>query len=99
MHAQCGDEVVIGGTPTEIEFELQLIIGAPNNCGICKSRFVVLPAGAPLKATSQDHLMEVSFESSVEEPIYFHISSSHFDFNSSYSVEMNWVPRPRAPKE
>lgn len=89
---QCGDEVCcVGGTPTEIEFELQLSAQAPNNFGICHCGLAVLPSGSH---NDDDTLFEIPFDASSEEPLYFHITSNHFDSNSSYSVEMNWVLRP-----
>lgn len=93
INNQCGEEMVcIGGTPTEIEFELQLTAQAPNHCGICQCALAVLPAGAPdYPSKDQDTLMEIAFDASSEEALHFRISSSHFDSNSSYSVEMSWV--------
>lgn len=92
---QNGVEVLIGGTPNEIEFELQLRAQAPNQCGICRCGLAVLPAKAPDLPASADHLLDLGFDASSEEPLQFHIASSHFDSNSSYSIEMNWVRRPR----
>jgi len=95
---QIGDEVCcVGGTPTEVEFDLQLTAQAPNHCGICRCRLAVLPAGS-LGGNDKDAdaaLMELIFDASAEEPLHFHITSSHFDSNSSYSVALNWVLPPR----
>jgi len=96
MNNQCGDEVPLGGTPTEVEFELQLTTQAPNHCGICQCNLAVLPAGAPSNPTKEDRLLDLTFDASCEESLHFHIASIYFDFNSVYSVEMNWVLRPRA---
>jgi len=96
LNNQCGDAVFIGGTPTEIEFQLQLTAQAPNHCGICQCRLAVLPAGTAGSLAEQDHLLGIIFNASYEEPLRFHIASTHFDSNSSYSVEMNWVLRPHA---
>jgi len=98
MSIQSTDEVCIGGTPTEVEFELQLTAQAPNPGGICQCRLAVLPAGAPYMPTEKENLMNLAFDASSEEPLHFHISSNHFDSNSSYSVALNWVLRPRARK-
>mmetsp|Transcript_53888 Transcript_53888/g.98523 ORF Transcript_53888/g.98523 Transcript_53888/m.98523 type:complete len:772 (-) Transcript_53888:84-2399(-) len=84
------EEVTIGGSPTEVEFELQLTAQAPDHCGICQCVLAVLPAGLS-EANQQDTLMQIVFKSSAEEPLHFQICSSHFDFNSSYSVELAWV--------
>lgn len=94
LNNQC-DEVFIGGTPTEIEFELQLIARAPNNSGICKCCLSVLPAGTSDAPTEQETLLDLEFDASSQEALHFHIASSHFDSHSSYSVEMHWVLRPK----
>lgn len=91
LNGQC-EEVYVGGSPSEVEFELQLTVQAPNQCGICRCAFAVLPAGSHDQA--QDPLMEVGFDASAEEHLHFYISSSYFDSNSSYSVSLNWVLRP-----
>eukprot|EP00930_Biecheleria_cincta_P026288 TRINITY_DN18548_c1_g1_i1.p1 TRINITY_DN18548_c1_g1~~TRINITY_DN18548_c1_g1_i1.p1 ORF type:complete len:782 (-),score=120.18 TRINITY_DN18548_c1_g1_i1:182-2527(-) len=82
--------ICLGGSPTEVEFELLLRVQAPGPCGICCCSLVVLqPDSQP-----PEPLMEVSFDASAEEPLHFHLSSSHFDSNSTYSVDLNWVLRP-----
>jgi len=85
----------LGGSPTEVEFELQLTVQAPNHCGICRCALAVLPAGAHDRALDgQDPLLKMVFDVSVEEHLHFIIASSHFDSNSSYSVALNWVLCP-----
>jgi len=90
LNGQC-DEVFIGGSPTEVEFELQLIAQAPNVCGIFRCSLAVLPTGTADDQASKA-LMEMLFDASAEEQMSFHISSSHFDSNSSYIVSLNWSP-------
>lgn len=85
----------IGGSPTEVDFQLQLYAEAPNICGISRCALAVLPANAPAHCEPQHKLMELGFDASAEEHLFFHISSSHFDSNSSYSVDLNWVLCPR----
>lgn len=90
------EEVCLGGSPTEVEFELQLKVQAPSPCGICRCSLAVLQpesANGPLEQ-SNDALLEVSFDASAEEHLHFYISSSYFDSNSSYTVALNWVLRP-----
>jgi hypothetical protein len=88
-------EVCLGGSPTEVEFELQLTVNAPNHCGICSCSLAVLPAGAHDRALEEeDLLLKMVFDASVEEHLHFLITSSHFDSNSSYSVALNWVLCP-----
>lgn len=88
-----GGGICLGGSPTEVEFELLLRVQAPGPCGICCCTLVVLQ---PEDTCSQppEPLLEVSFDASAEEPLHFHLSSSHFDSNSTYSVDLNWVLRP-----
>eukprot|EP00929_Paragymnodinium_shiwhaense_P115443 TRINITY_DN8431_c0_g1_i1.p1 TRINITY_DN8431_c0_g1~~TRINITY_DN8431_c0_g1_i1.p1 ORF type:complete len:799 (-),score=142.36 TRINITY_DN8431_c0_g1_i1:117-2513(-) len=85
------DEVSLGGTATELEFELQLTVKAANHCGICQCALAVLPAGAD--EAQLDELVQIQFEASAEEQLRFYISSSHFDSNSCYCVLLNWVLR------
>lgn len=90
------EELCLGGSPTEVEFELQLKVQAPSPCGICRCSLAVLQpesATSPLEQ-SNDALLEVSFDASAEEHLHFYISSSYFDSNSSYTVALNWVLRP-----
>jgi len=95
LYSQC-DEICIGGSPTEVDFELQLTAQAPNLCGIVRCSLAVLPTGAPDYQSLRDPLMEILFDASAEEQLHFHVSSSHFDSNSSYIVSLNWVLRPGA---
>eukprot|EP00913_Durusdinium_trenchii_P021036 g19769.t1 len=63
------EEVCLGGSPTEVEFELQLKVQAPSPCGICRCSLAVLQpesANGPLEQ-SNDALLEVSFDASAEE--------------------------------
>jgi hypothetical protein len=92
LHVQ-GEEVFLGGSPTEVEFELQLTVRAPSKCGICSCSLAVLPAGA--QESPPDPLLEVAFDASAEEHLHFYISSSYFDSNSTYGVALNWVLRSR----
>eukprot|EP00929_Paragymnodinium_shiwhaense_P115444 TRINITY_DN8431_c0_g2_i1.p1 TRINITY_DN8431_c0_g2~~TRINITY_DN8431_c0_g2_i1.p1 ORF type:complete len:813 (-),score=143.84 TRINITY_DN8431_c0_g2_i1:712-3150(-) len=91
LYGQHG-EVCLGGTATELEFELQLTVQATNHCGICQCELAVLPSGAP--EGHLDPLVQIGFEASAEEQLRFYISSSHFDSNSCYCVSLNWVLRP-----
>merc|ERR1712190_128123 len=64
LNGQC-DEVCLGGSPTEVEFELQLSVQAPTHCGICRCTLAVLPSGGYLGAAADhppDPLLEVSFD-------------------------------------
>jgi len=83
-----GEEVYVGGTPTEVEFQLQLTVQAPNHCGICQCILAVLPSNG---VSSAGPLLEVGFDASAEEQLQFHISSVHFDSNSSYNIALNRV--------
>merc|ERR1712007_115928 len=56
LYGQC-EEVWLGGTPTELEFELQLSVQGPNNSGICRCALAVLPSGAPTPPS--DPLLEI----------------------------------------
>eukprot|EP00419_Tripos_fusus_P008410 CAMPEP_0172675300 /NCGR_PEP_ID=MMETSP1074-20121228/13189_1 /TAXON_ID=2916 /ORGANISM="Ceratium fusus, Strain PA161109" /LENGTH=699 /DNA_ID=CAMNT_0013492753 /DNA_START=266 /DNA_END=2363 /DNA_ORIENTATION=- len=85
-----GEEVFVGGTPTEVEFELQLTVQAPNHCGICQCILAVLPSDG---VSSAGPVLEVAFDASAEEQLQYHISSLHFDSNSSYNIALNWVLR------
>ncbi|CAK0855853.1 unnamed protein product [Prorocentrum cordatum] len=87
-----GEEVCLGGSPTEVEFELQLTARAPSKCGICSCTLAVLPPGT--REYPPNPLLEVAFDASAEEHLHFYISSSHFDSNSTYGVALNWVLRP-----
>ncbi|CAE8607418.1 unnamed protein product [Polarella glacialis] len=87
LTGQCED-VALGGTSTEVEFELLLKVQAPDVCGICKCTLAVLPP------ESLEPLLEVSFDASAEEHLHFYLSSSYFDTNSSYTVALNWLLRP-----
>merc|ERR1712129_29727 len=87
LNGQC-EEVYVGGTPTEIEFQLQLKVQAANHCGICQCILAVLPSNG---VSSAGPLLEVGFDASAEEQLQFHISSGHFDSNSSYNIALNWV--------
>lgn len=96
LYGQCG-EVCLGGSPTEVEFELQLKVQAPSPCGICRcSLSVYQPEGVNSEPPEQpaEALLEVSFDASAEEHLHFYISSSYFDSNSTYNVALNWVLRP-----
>merc|ERR1719229_130526 len=97
LHDQC-DEVFVGGSPTEVELELQLTVQAPSHCGICQCTLAVLPSdrarGAAVPDEPSEPLLEVSFNASAEEHLQLNISSSHFDSNSFYSIALNWVLRP-----
>ncbi|CAJ1348587.1 unnamed protein product, partial [Effrenium voratum] len=57
------EEVCIGGSPTEVEFELQLKVQAPSPCGICRCSLALLQ---PPLEQSAEPLMEVSFDASAE---------------------------------
>lgn len=92
LYGQC-DEVSLGGEASEVEFELQLTVQAPNHCGICRCGLAVHTAGVPDRG-AMEPLLEMVFDVSVEEPLHFNISSCHFDSNSTYSVSLNWVLRP-----
>merc|ERR1712048_396024 len=100
IYGQC-EEVCVGGSPTEVEFELQLSVQAPSKCGICHCILAVLPSegGRAVNIDRRDPLLEVSFDASAEEQIHFYISSSHFDSNSSYIIALNWVLRPGMSSE
>jgi len=95
LYGQCDDVSYLGGSPTEVEFELQLTVQAPSHCGICRCSLAVLPSeGYTRRAPggqSVDHpLAEVSFDASAEEHLRFYISSNHFDSNSTYDVALSW---------
>lgn len=85
-----GEEVYVGGTPTQVDFDLQLTVQAPNHCGICQCILAVLPSHGVASP-----LLEVAFDASAEEQLQFNISSVHFDSNSSYNIALNWVLRDR----
>ncbi|CAE7525967.1 BTBD2 [Symbiodinium natans] len=94
LYGQCG-EVCLGGSPTEVEFELQLKVQAPSPCGICRCSLAVLqPEGANSEPPEQpaEALLEVSFDASAEEHLHFYISSSYFDSNSTYNVASACAP-------
>eukprot|EP00971_Amphidinium_carterae_P012135 239006-Amphidinium_carterae.1 len=92
LYGQC-EETCIGGSPTEVDFELQLTAQAPNLCGIVRCCLAVLPTGAPDYQSSRDPLMEIIFDASAQEQLHFHISSSYFDSHSSYNISLKWVLR------
>jgi len=96
LYGQC-EEVCIGGSPTEVEFELQLTVQAPSHCGICRCSLAVLPSDSARSMPPDrppEPLLEVGFDASAQEHLHFYISSSHFDSNSSFSIALNWVLRP-----
>jgi len=92
LYGQC-EEVSVGGSPTEVEFELQLTVQAPSHCGICRCALAVLPSNLRSPGPPEP-LLEVAFDASAEEHLHFQISSSYFDSNSSFSIALNWVLRP-----
>jgi len=72
----------IGGTMSSVSFDLELTIGTASRCGISRCRFALL---------RKSHvLMEEWFDVSVKVPLRFYFTSSYFDKNSSYSVDVRW---------
>jgi len=124
LNALDEDICSLGGSPTEVEFELQLTVRGPSPTGICRCSLAVMPSGGGTcgprdhstlgrasgktvgSIASEGHsmgtcgagqsqpLLEVCFDASAEEHLHFHVSSHHFDSNSSYNVALNWVLRP-----
>lgn len=86
------EDACLGGSPTEVEFELQLAVQSPSRCGICRCALSVLPVGPP--DGSAEPLLKMVFAASSEEALHVYISSSQFHSNSSYAVALNWVLGP-----
>lgn len=86
------EDACLGGSPTEVEFELQLAVQSPSRCGICRCALSVLPVGPP--DGSAEPLLKMVFDASSEEALHVYISSSQFHSNSSYAVALNWVLGP-----
>eukprot|EP00397_Hematodinium_sp_SG-2012_P016441 GEMP01016772.1.p1 GENE.GEMP01016772.1~~GEMP01016772.1.p1 ORF type:complete len:579 (+),score=113.46 GEMP01016772.1:133-1869(+) len=86
--------VILGGTSTSVEFELEFQISEPNSCGICQCTLqlhgMIADGDAPL--------LEEAFSASAQEALHFFICSTNFDANSSYQVELKWVDELIAAK-
>eukprot|EP00929_Paragymnodinium_shiwhaense_P089099 TRINITY_DN49338_c0_g1_i1.p1 TRINITY_DN49338_c0_g1~~TRINITY_DN49338_c0_g1_i1.p1 ORF type:complete len:559 (+),score=101.17 TRINITY_DN49338_c0_g1_i1:82-1758(+) len=82
--------VSTGGTTSSVSFDLELLIGEPSKCNVCRCRFAVL--------RNRRALLEEWFDISAKVPLRFYISSSYFDKNSPFVASVKWL-RPQEPQE
>eukprot|EP00397_Hematodinium_sp_SG-2012_P034727 GEMP01037271.1.p1 GENE.GEMP01037271.1~~GEMP01037271.1.p1 ORF type:complete len:556 (+),score=53.10 GEMP01037271.1:20-1687(+) len=75
--------IQIGGTTTDVTFDVQLQIGEPNAAGLSKCKVTALSLSG---AVLMDHAFDISsFVMS-----NFYITSSQLDSQTSFTVKLNW---------